>query len=84
MTRVVVPERRLVAELLAGGAVELRAGELVDEQLRAIAFAAKALAPWRRAATDEDLRALAREQGVEITGEECEALRREGGLRRAA
>lgn len=82
--RVVVDERRAVAELLAGGGFEGPAGELVDEDLRAVARAALALHAWRRPATDEVLVELAELQGARIEPGECEQLRREGGLRRAA
>lgn len=82
--RVVVHERHKVADLLAGGPLEGSAGELVDPKLCAVARAVLALRTVREAPTDEALCALARDQGVAITGEECEELRREGGLRRAA
>ena len=79
--RVVVHERRAVAELLAGGELEAAAGELVDPELRAIARAVLALRVWREAA-DERVVALVRWQAQEASGEEIEALRREGWMRR--
>lgn len=81
--RVVVHERRDVAELLAGGRLEGPAGELVDDELRAVARAVLAVRAWREA-PDERMEALVRAQGVAISGRELEALRREGSLRRAA
>lgn len=82
--RVVVPERRMVAELLAGGRLEGLAGELVDEQLRAIARGVEALRAAHEAPTDEAIGELAQLQGVAVHGRVIEDLRREGAMRRAA
>jgi hypothetical protein len=84
MSRIVVLERRLVAELLAGGPVEVLAGELVDDQLRAVARAVAALRAWRRPPIAQDVIAAVRAQGGDLQGEEYELLMREGGMRRAA
>ena len=84
MTRLVVDERRAVAELLAGGADEVPAGELVDVELRAVARAVAALRAVRQAPTDELVAAAARLLGARVAGEDLEHLRREGALRRAA
>jgi hypothetical protein len=83
--RVLVDERRLVADLLAGGPVEVPAGELVDERLRTVAVAVVALRTVRQAPTDEAVNAAARVlAGPAGEDLELEELRREGGLRRAA
>lgn len=82
--RVVVHERRAVAELLAGGDLEATAGDLVDDELRAVARAVLALRAWREA-PDERVGALVGAQGLSVEAREIESLRREGGmLRRAA
>lgn len=80
----VVHERRAVAELLAGGALDGVAGELVDDDLRAVARAVLALRAWRRGPTDEVLVELVQLQGAHLEPSECELLRREGAMRRAA
>lgn len=82
--RVLVQERRIVAVLLAGGPPEGLVDELVDEELRAVAVAVIALRAWRQAPTDDQVIALARAQGVAISDRDCEVLRREGAMRRAA
>lgn len=80
----VVDERGLVAEMLAGAPAPGPTCELVDDVLRAIACSVIALRAWRRAPLDEDLVQLARVQGVAICEGDCEQLRREGAMRRAA
>lgn len=88
MTRVVVHERRLVAVLLAGGASEVLAGELVDDELRAVAQAVLALRTVRQPPTDEAVEAAVRALGAKVEREGLvevlEGLRREGAMRRAA
>lgn len=79
--RVVVDERSIVAALLAGRPAEVPAGELVDEELRAVVVAVVALGAWRALVTVsvEDLvGALGGDAG------DVEQLRREGAMRRAA
>lgn len=80
--RVVIHERLEVAELLAGGHLEAAAGDLVDPELRAVAWAVLALRAWRLAPGDQ-LDELVRVQGASISGGDLEQLRREGALRRA-
>lgn len=87
MSRIVVHERRLVAVLLAGGAAEVLAGELVDDELRAVARAVLALRTWRLAPTDDAVAAAVGALGPfqrECLDEALEDLRREGAMRRAA
>lgn len=84
MMRVVVHERRLVAELLAGRDLDGVPGELVDVQLRAVARAVLALRAHRMPEGDELLVELVELQGAHVGARECEELRREGALRRAA
>lgn len=81
--RVVVHERREVAELLAGGRLEAAAVDLVDPELRALAGAVLALRAWRLA-PDERLLGVVMAMGGDVSGEDLEQLRREGGLRKRA
>jgi hypothetical protein len=80
--RLVVEERRIVAELLAGGPEKVPAGELVDLELRTVARAVSALRAVRQAPTDELVTAAARVLGAPVG--DLEDLRREGAMRRAA
>lgn len=83
MSRVVVQERRSVAEMLAGGA-GVAPRDLMDAELRDVARAVAVLRVAREAPTDELLVAVVGLLGGQVDVRDLEALRREGALRRAA
>ena len=80
----IVPERYMVAQLLAGDDFEGPATGLNDGELRAVAVAVRLLTASHQVPTDEAVLALVRLQGRAGDGGDLEQLRREGALRRAA
>ena len=82
--RVVVPERRVVALLLAGERTPVRTSELVDDELRAIAVATIGLRAAGLAPDEVLVVERARADGHAVSTREVETLLREGWLWRAA